>query len=125
MTEAGPGASHQDKQEAAERVSTEALQASDRRLRRAFEIETVGVLFWGSDFRLVEANDAFLRMTGFTREEAIGLSWQALTPEEFHPASERAIAQLAATGQAEPYEKQYFRKDGSRWWGLFAPRSAG
>jgi PAS domain S-box-containing protein len=67
-------------------------------------------------------NDAFLRMTGFTRDEAIGMTWQQLTPKEFWPASERAIEQLNTTGEAVPYEKQYFRKDGSRWWGVFAPR---
>jgi PAS domain S-box-containing protein len=108
---------------AVERARAEAaLRTSEERLRSALEIDTVGVVFWGSDFRLKEANQAFLAMTGFSHEEAIGLTWQELTPPEFHPASERAVAQIEATGRAEPYEKQYFRKDGSRWWGLFAPR---
>jgi PAS domain S-box-containing protein len=97
-------------------------RALDDRLRNAFAIRTVGVLFWGADMRLVEANDAFLRMSGFSREEALGKAWQELTPEEFHPASLQAIEELSTRGEATPYEKPYFRKDGSRWWGLFAPR---
>jgi len=103
----------------------EELRQSEERLRGAFAISTVGVLFWGKGFGLMETNDAFLRMTGFSREEAIGKTWQELTPEEFHPASWRAVEQVTTLGEAAPYEKQYSRKDGSRWWGLFAPRKVG
>ena len=111
---------------AIERVQAgEELRRSEERLRGAFAISTVGVLFWGAGFGLTETNDAFLRMTGFSREEAIGKTWQELTPEEFHSASWRAVEQVTTLGEAVPYEKQYFRKDGSRWWGLFAPRKVG
>jgi PAS domain S-box-containing protein len=109
-----------------ERVrAEEALRRSEERLRTALGISTVGVLFWGEGFALTEANDAFLRMTGFSREEALGKTWQDLTPEEFYPESWRAVEQVTTLGEATPYEKQYFRKDGSRWWGLFAPRKVG
>jgi PAS domain S-box-containing protein len=102
--------------------SEDELRRSEERLRTAFGISTVGVMFWGEGFRLTEVNDAFLRMTGFSREEALGKTWQELTPKEFHPESWRAVEQVTTLGEATPYEKQYFRKDGSRWWGLFAPR---
>jgi len=95
---------------------------AERRLKSSFEIKTVGIIYWGTNFRLTQVNDAFLRMTGFTREEAIGMTWQELTPEEFWPASEIAVDQVNTLGEAVPYEKQYFGKDGRRWWGLFAPR---
>lgn len=109
-----------------ERVrAEEALRRSEERLRTAVGISTVGVLFWGPNFGLTEVNDAFLAMTGFSREEALGKTWQELTPEEFYPESWRAVEQVMTTGEATPYEKQYFRKDGSRWWGLFAPRKVG
>ncbi len=107
------------------RRAEEALRRSEERLRGAFAIRTVGVLFWGEGFGLTEVNDAFLGMTGFSRAEAIGKTWQELTPEEFHPESWRAVEQVTTLGEATPYEKQYFRKDGSRWWGLFAPRKVG
>ncbi|MEW9856500.1 PAS domain S-box protein [Novosphingobium sp. M1R2S20] len=95
---------------------------AESRLQSSFEIRTVGIIYWGANFRLTQVNDAFLRMSGFTRDEAIGLTWQELTPREFWPASEKAVDQVNTFGEAIPYEKQYFRKDGSRWWGLFAPR---
>ncbi|MCR0983091.1 PAS domain S-box protein [Roseomonas populi] len=105
-----------------EREAVEALRHSEERLRTALSIRTVGVLFWGPGFSLTEVNDAFLRMTGFSREEVIGKTWQELTPPEFHRASRKAVQELTTFGEATPYEKQYYRKDGSRWWGLFAPR---
>lgn len=95
---------------------------AERRLQSSFEIKTVGIIYWGVTFGLTQVNDAFLRMTGFTREEAIGMTWQELTPEEFWPASELAVHQVNTVGEAVPYEKQYYGKDGRRWWGLFAPR---
>ncbi|WP_052389526.1 PAS domain S-box protein [Belnapia moabensis] len=105
--------------------SREILRLSEARLRAALGISTVGVLFWGPDFGLTEANDAFLRMTGFSHDEAIGKTWQELTPPEFHAASLKAVEEVTTLGEAVPYEKQYYRKDGSRWWGLFAPRRIG
>ncbi|MBB5694397.1 PAS domain S-box protein [Muricoccus pecuniae] len=105
--------------------SREALRVSEARLRAALGISTVGVLFWGPGFGLTEVNDAFLRMTGFSHDEAIGKTWQELTPPEFYPPSLKAIEEVTTLGEAVPYEKQYYRKDGSRWWGLFAPRRIG
>ncbi|MBL6081123.1 PAS domain S-box protein [Belnapia sp. T18] len=105
--------------------SREALRLSEARLRGALSISTVGVMFWGPDFDLTEVNDAFLRMTGFSREEAIGRTWQDLTPPEFYAHSAKAIEEVTTLSETTPYEKQYYRKDGSRWWGLFAARRIG
>jgi PAS domain S-box-containing protein len=106
-------------------VGRAALTASEARLKSVFALKTVGLMFWGPGFGLTEVNDAFLAMTGFSREDALGKTWQELTPEEFHPASLRAVHEVTTQGESTPYEKQYFRKDGSRWWGLFAARKVG
>lgn len=101
------------------------LRNSRNRLRTALDIETVGVLFWGKegeDLIVTEANNAFVRMSGFSHEEVLGKSWRDFTAEEFYSVSENAIKDVISTGSTEPYEKKYIRKDGSRWWGLFAPR---
>ncbi|MCB5176960.1 PAS domain-containing sensor histidine kinase [Microvirga lenta] len=103
----------------------DALRRSEERQRSALSISTVGVMFWDDKFGLTEVNDAFLSMTGFSREEALGKTWQELTPEEFFPPSLRAVEEVTTRGENTPYEKQYFRKDGSRWWGLFAARKVG
>src|SRR5262249_19160933 len=45
---------------------------------------------------------------------AAGLRWTALTPAEWHATTQRAIAQIRATGRCDTYEKEYIRKDGRR-----------
>ncbi|SIR93357.1 PAS domain S-box-containing protein [Haladaptatus litoreus] len=71
----------------------------------AFDSEMVGVIVWGSDFTIRDANDAFLKMAGMEYEEALGTSWRDLTPEEFYLDSERHIEQVEETGSGVPYEK--------------------
>ncbi len=99
-----------------------ALRESEERFRKILEIETVGVIFWNIEGRIADANGAFLRMIDHDLAEAMGLSWRDLTPEEFVPPSENAMWEIANLGEITPYEKQYYRKDGSTWWGLFAAR---
>jgi len=106
-----------------ERKRTEAaLRASEDRLRKAISIDTVGVLFFSLDGRMLDANHAFERMTGFGVDELRnGVHWQTLTPPEHLAATQRAAEELGARGESKPYEKELLRKDGTRFWGLFAP----
>jgi PAS domain S-box-containing protein len=100
----------------------EELRKSEERLRRTIEIETVGVIFFRVDGSITEANDTFLRMSGYSRADLVeGLvRWDEMTPPEWMSHSLKAIEEFEATGRTMPYEKEYVRKDGSRWWGLFA-----
>ena len=109
------------------RRAEEALKESEERLQRAIAIETVGVIFIKANRQITEANDAFLRMSGYSREDlAEGkLRWDVMTPPEWMPRSLEAVEELKTTGRTTPYEKEYIRKDGSRWWGLFAATSLG
>ncbi len=99
-----------------------ALRASEQRLRKAISIDTVGVLFFSLDGRMRDANPAFERMSGFRADELrAGVHWESLTPPEYMAATQRAAEELATRGETAPYEKELMRKDGTRWWGLFAP----
>jgi PAS domain S-box-containing protein len=106
---------------------TAGLRESEERFRRALEIETVGVIFFNTEGTITDANDAFLGMCGFSREDVAAnlVRWDTLTPPEWMVASKCAIAELREIGRTTPYEKEYFRKDGTRWWGLFAARRIG
>lgn len=100
----------------------ERLRASEERFRHAMNIGTVGVLFFRLDGRMSDANAAFERMTGYTRDELLAcVLWEALIPPEFKAETARAVEELARRGETAPYEKEILRKDGSRLWGLCAP----
>ncbi len=99
-----------------------ALRASEERVRKAISIDTVGVLFFNLDGRVLDANAAFEHWVGYSADELRdGVPWQVLTPPEFMAATQRAAEELATRGETQPYEKQMIRKDGTRFWGLFAP----
>jgi PAS domain S-box-containing protein len=102
----------------------DALRESDERFRRALQIDTVGIIFLTSEGRITEANDAFLAMSGFSREDqqAGRLRCEEMTPPEWTSVSLRAIAEFKATGRTTLYEKEFFRKDGSRWWALLVAK---
>jgi two-component system CheB/CheR fusion protein len=105
----------------------EALQQSEMRLQRLINIHGVGVLIFDDDGRLIDANETFQQMSGYTHADvqSKSLTWRQLTPPEFIALSEEQIRGLAETGRIGPYEKQYFRKDGSRGWMLFAGATLG
>ncbi|UVL86500.1 AAA family ATPase [Pseudomonas sp. B21-028] len=87
----------------------------EAKIRRLVDANIIGILVWHADGHIIEANDAFLRMLGYQREDlASGLRWRDLTVPEFRELSDRSLAQALLTGHARPYEKEYFRKDGSR-----------
>ncbi|MBL8210708.1 MAG: PAS domain S-box protein [Bryobacterales bacterium] len=100
---------------------------TSQRLTRVLETDAVGVLFFDHTGTVIEANEVFLKMTGYTRQdvESRQLTWQRMTPPEWVPASLEQMDKLAATGRIGPYEKEYLHKDGSRSWMLFAGRDLG
>jgi PAS domain S-box-containing protein len=64
---------------------------------------------------ITEANDAFLQMVSYTREELRSgkLRWDEITPPEYRRLHEEAIAELISSGVCTPFEKEFIRKDGS------------
>ena len=93
-----------------------ALAAAHARLRRFVDANIIGVVIARTSGEVLEANDYYLRMIGYTREEfEQGLvDWRAVTPAEWLPADEYAIEELRQRGVCTPYEKEYLRRDGSR-----------
>lgn len=102
-----------EKAEAALRQLASGLEAKIRRLVGA---NIIGIIVFNIEGQIIEANEAFLRMVGYSREDLLSgrVRWTDLTPAEWRDWDERAVAQLKATGIAQPFQKEYFRKDGSR-----------
>jgi PAS domain S-box-containing protein len=94
----------------------EALREREAKIRRLVDANIIGIFIWDLDGRIIETNDAFLRMVGYDREDlgSDPLRWMELTPPEWRERDERALAELNSTGTFQPFEKEYFRKDGSR-----------
>ncbi len=93
------------------------LEQREAKIRRLVEANVVGIFIFVLDGRIVEANDAFLQMVGYDREDlAKGrIRWTNLTPPEWLDRDKRHwIPELTRTGILPPFEKEYFRKDGSR-----------
>jgi len=92
------------------------LTEREAKIRRLVDANIIGILIWNLEGRIVEANEAFLHMVGYGREDLVSgrVSWSEVTPDKWRAADEQALAELVATGVCEPFEKEYFRKDGSR-----------
>jgi PAS domain S-box-containing protein len=92
------------------------LHDREAKIRRLVEANIIGIFIWCSDGRIIDANDAYLRLLGYDRDELIAgrLSWRDLTPPEWRDTDDRRVEQLEASGTAQPHEKEYLRKDGSR-----------
>jgi PAS domain S-box-containing protein len=99
----------------ARRQAEEALKKSERRVRKLVEANIIGITV-SDEENIFEANDSFLQMVGYTREEmrAGKINWLELTPREYLSRDAQALYELRNTGAHTPFEKAYVRKDGSR-----------
>jgi PAS domain S-box-containing protein len=96
----------------------EALRESERRHRRFYESGMIGVIYWNMDGQVTDANDKFLEMTGYTREDLYSgrIDWGKMTPPEYRHLDEQSLVEQKATGVNKvPFEKEYILKDGSRF----------
>jgi PAS domain S-box-containing protein len=93
------------------------LADREARIRRLVDANIIGIVIWDLQGRIIEANDAFLRMVGYNREDLVStpVRWSDLTPPEWLARDEQLLVpELKMTGTLEPFEREFFRKDGSR-----------
>jgi PAS domain S-box-containing protein len=98
------------------------LREMRNRLEQTFSIETVGVIYFDLQGRITDANPAFEKMSGYSKAEFLSgqVRWDKLTPPEFMDVTLISLNEFLSQWKNTPYEKQYVRPDGSKWWGLFA-----
>jgi len=93
------------------------LQEREAKIRRLIDANVVGIFIWDFEGRILEANDAFLCIVGYDRDDVVGgrLRWTDLTPPEWlERDTQQSMPKLKMTGSLQPFEKEYFRRDGSR-----------
>ncbi len=92
------------------------LEEREAKIRRLVDANIMGIYIWNLQGEILEANEAFLHILRYSRSDVVsgGLRWTDLTPAEWRGRDAQAQAELIATGTIQPFEKEYFRKDGSR-----------
>ena len=92
------------------------LAEREAKIRRLVDANIIGIFISGLKGRVLEANDAFLHLVGHDRDDLVSgrIRWTDLTPPEWRERDKRALAELSSNTIAQPYEKEFFRKDGSR-----------
>ncbi len=92
------------------------LRLSESRTRKIFEFDMIGFMYWDINGEILDANDRFLKMTGYSKQDLHEnkINWSKMTPPEYAELDRIALEQVASTGYCLPYDKEYIRKDGSR-----------
>jgi len=92
------------------------LADREGKIRRLVDANIIGIFIADREGRILEANDAFLRLVGYGREDLVSgrVGWTELSPPEWCERDVLTQAELNSTGIVQPFEKEYFRKDGSR-----------
>lgn len=92
------------------------LEEREAKIRRLVDSNIIGIFIWDFNGHIVEANDAFLRMVDYDREDLISgqIRWMDLIPPEWQEENDKALDDLRSTGVYHTHEREYFRRDGSR-----------
>ncbi len=99
------------------KLAEEELREREARIRRLVESNIIGLFFWNmAGIVTTDANDAFLRIIGYSREDLLSgnVQWATMSPPEYRAADEQALEELRQRGSCQSYEKEYIRKDGRR-----------
>ncbi len=102
-----------EKAEAEVRQLASGLEA---KIRRLVEANVVGIVMFTLEGAITGANEAFLQTVQYDREDLVSgrVRWRDLTPAEWRDRDEQAVSELKGSRIFRPFEKEYFRKDGSR-----------
>jgi PAS domain S-box-containing protein len=92
------------------------LQEREARVRKLIDSNIIGIFIWNNDGRILEANEAFLRIIGYDREELVSgrVRWNDLLVPGWERRAFRAVEEMRAVEVQPPREWEYIRKDGRR-----------
>src|SRR5258708_6141757 len=92
------------------------LAEREAKIRRLVDSNIIGIFIWDFDGHILEANEAFLRMVNYDRQDMVAgrIHWTELTPPDWRDRDMQLMQEHKLTGTLQPFEKEYFRKDGSR-----------
>ena len=96
------------------------LREREAKVRSLVDANIIGIFTWHTDGRVFEANEEFLRIIGYCREDLASgrLRWTDFTLPEWRERDARVMEELKEGGAAQAQERELLRKDGSRVPGL-------
>ena len=90
------------------------LRESEEKFRMLFESSTDGITSVDMEGRIIDVNNAYLTMLGYSKEELLRLNFRDITPQKWHEMEDNLIAsQLSGASDSVIYEKEYIKKDGT------------
>lgn len=91
----------------------ERIRQSEKMFRELFETSLDGIVMVDMHGKIVDCNQAYLNMLGYSKNELKRMTFHQITPEKWHKIEERIIKeQVIRKGYSSEYEKEYIRKDG-------------
>jgi PAS domain S-box-containing protein len=92
------------------------LEDREAKIRRLVEANILGIATWNVEGAVLTSNEAFLRIVQYDHEDVVAgrVRWWDMTPADWRETAERALAEVVQTGTVQPFESEFFRKDGSR-----------
>lgn len=100
-----------------EPVRSEALlRAAEARLSRLLNSGVAAIAFGDSQGRFRQVNDAFVQLTGYSREELLAptMTWMSLLADASKRSASELLNEVLSCGAGRPSEQEYVRKDGTR-----------
>jgi PAS domain S-box-containing protein len=96
------------------KAAQRALTFEQAKLRRIVDSSYIGIVFATPYGQILDANDAFLSMIGYSRDDLLNdrIDWRAITPAEFEPQDNAKWKEIIEQGECTPFEKQYLHKEG-------------
>ena len=80
--------------------------------RLLFDRSPIGLALCRMDGSLVDVNEAYAKMIGYTRDETLNLTYWDITPEKYNDQEQIQLKSLETHGEYGLYEKEYIHKDG-------------
>ena len=92
------------------------LREREAKIRRLVDASIIGIFIVDIRGPILESNDAYLRMLGYERGDIVSgrLRWTDLTPPEWRAGDKQRVETVKKVGRLQPFEKEFFRKDGTR-----------
>jgi PAS domain S-box-containing protein len=92
------------------------LREREAKMRRLVDANIIGIFIVDIRGPILESNDAYLHMLGYKRADLVSgrLRWTDLTPPEWRAADKHRVERVKRIGRVQPFEKEFFRNDGTR-----------